>query len=72
MQYIKAASAIGMASLNGHQQGSFRGKSLIDTYPTIAIENVNGALAGASAGMIHGPPGALAGAAAGICYTAYN
>ena len=26
MQYIKAASAIGMASLNGHQAGSLRGK----------------------------------------------
>ena len=27
MQYIKAASAIGMASLNGHREGSLRGKN---------------------------------------------
>ena len=72
MQYIKAASAIGMASLNGHQQGSFRGKQAIDMYPTIAIENVNGALAGASAGMVAGPAGALAGGLAGVFYTGYS
>ena len=27
MQYIKAGSAIGIASLNGHREGSCRGKT---------------------------------------------
>ena len=73
MQYIKAASAIGMASLNGHQHGSLRGgKTEFDNGITVFSELGSAGLAGASAGSIAGPPGALVGAAAGVCHTLYS
>ena len=72
MQYIKAASAIGMASLNGHQHGSFRTPSQFDNAITVLSELGSAGLAGVSAGSIAGPPGALVGGIAGLGYTLYN
>ena len=75
MQYIKAATAISMASLNGHREGSLLRDGYNPTLRNVAtalIEDGLGGLAGAAAGSVAGPAGALAGFCAGLAVTGYH